>query len=171
MSVRFVIDPIEFVNNASVHRDKIAMRELARLRDVLYSDEGALDYQIEGHVDLNGRPSLKLSIEGDVYLVCQRCLNSLARDVAIENYLYLARNSAELDRINEDNNIDAILAIPELDVVDLIEEELILSLPISPSHGDNQCSPYQSGLNKTSIDNRSQSANSFSALSVLKKTN
>ena len=72
MSVRFVIDPIEFVNNASVHRDKIALRELMRLRDVLFSDEGALDYQIRGHVDSNGRPSLNLSIKGDVSLICQR---------------------------------------------------------------------------------------------------
>ena len=171
MSVRFVIDPIEFVNNASVHRDKIALRELIRLRDVLFSDEGALDYQIRGHVDSNGRPSLKVSIKGDVSLICQRCLNSLAHEVAIENYLYLAKNNAELDRVNENNSIDAILAVPELDVIDLIEEEIILSLPISPGHGDNQCDSDQSGLNKPSVDNASQSTNPFLALAVLKKTN
>lgn len=171
MSVRFVIDPIEFVNNASVHRDKIALRELMRLRDVLFSDEGALDYQIRGHVDSNGRPSLNLSIKGDVSLICQRCLNSLVHEVAIENDLYLAKNNAEFDRVNENNSIDAILAVPELDVIDLIEEEIILSLPISPSHGDNQCDPYQSGLSKPSVDNTSQSTNPFLALAVLKKTN
>ncbi len=171
MSVRFVIDPVEFVNNASVHRDKIALRELIRLRDVLFSDEGALNYQIKGHVDSNGRPNLKLSIEGGVNLICQRCLNGLVHEVAIENYLYVAKNNAEFDRINEDNNIDAILAVPELDVIDLIEEEIILSLPISPSHGDNQCDSYQADLNKLSTDNASQSTNPFLALAVLKKTN
>lgn len=171
MSVRFVIDPIEFVNNASVHRDKIALRELMRLRDVLFSDEGALNYQIKGHVDSNGRPSLKVSIKGDVSLICQRCLNNLVHEVAIENDLCLAKNNAEFDRINEDNSIDAILAVPELDVIDLIEEEIILSLPISPNHEDNQCDPYQSALNKPSADNALQSTNPFLALAVLKKTN
>ena len=92
-------------------------------------------------------------------------------EVAIENYLYLAKNNAEFDRVNENNSIDAILAVPELDVIDLIEEEIILSLPISPSHGDNQCDPYQSGLSKPSVDNTSQSTNPFLALAVLKKTN
>lgn len=171
MSVRFVIDPIVFVNNESVHRDRIALRELIRLRDVLFSDEGMLDYQIKGCVGLNGGSALKLSIKGDVNLICQRCLNSLVHEIAIENYLYLAGNNVEFDRLSENNSIDAIMVVPQLDVIDLIEEEIILGLPVSPGHEDHQCNPDQPRLNKTSFDEASRSTNPFKVLVGLKKTN
>ncbi|MCC8996991.1 MAG: YceD family protein [Nitrosomonas sp.] len=171
MSVRFVIDPVEFVNNSSVHRDKISLHDLTRLHDILFDDEGSLDYQISGDIDSHGKPSLILTIEGSMNLVCQRCLSKMTHKVEIENHLYLAKNNIEFDQINEDNSVDAILAVPELDIIDLIEEEIILSLPISPRHSDELCVPYQSDLNESTIDQSPQRTNPFAALSVLKKTN
>lgn len=175
MSVRFVIDPVEFVNNASVHRGKIALHDLTRLQDVLSNDKGTLNYQISGHIDANGRPYLVLKIDGLMNLICQRCLSDMSQEVAIENRLYLAKNDRELDQIDEDNDVDAILAVPELDIVNLIEEEIILGLPLSPHHEDNLCelcAPDQSDSDKdnSTINKVPQSENPFAALAVLKKT-
>ena len=46
MSVRFVIDPLDFVRNAGVRRDKIPVFQLTRLHDLLYDQEGEVTYQI-----------------------------------------------------------------------------------------------------------------------------
>lgn len=171
MSVRFVINPVEFANNASAHRGNIALHDLTRLQDALSNDEGTLNYQISGHIDSNDKPYLVLKIDGFMNLICQRCLGGMPYELAIKNQFYLTKNNNELDQINEDHNVDAILAVPELDVIDLIEEEIILGLPISPRHNDNLCEPDQSGSDDSTTNKVSQPKNPFAALAVLKKTN
>jgi len=52
----------------------------------------------------------------------------------------LARDEHELSRLDEDESADGVLAIPNMDAMALIEDEIILSLPISPRHGESECS-------------------------------
>jgi uncharacterized protein len=81
----------------------------------------------------------------------------------------LAENETELDQTDDDDTIDAILASPNLDVLNLIEEEIILSLPISPCHSSDECKIYQS--DKNIITDESISTRPFAVLASLKKTN
>jgi uncharacterized protein len=54
--------------------------------------------------------------------------------------LLLAQNENELVRLDEDESVDCILATRDTDVLALIEDEIILSLPISPRHNEVECS-------------------------------
>ena len=58
----------------------------------------------------------------------------------IQRDLLLARDERELSRLDEDESADGVLAMPDMDVMALIEDEIILSLPISSRHGENECS-------------------------------
>ena len=57
MSVRFVIDPLDFVQSAGIHRGKIPVDALVRLHDFLFDKEGELLYQISGQFDKNESPA------------------------------------------------------------------------------------------------------------------
>ncbi len=169
MSVRFVINPLDFVRNASIHHGKLSMLELTRLHDLLFDKEGGVTYQISGCIDKNNKPSLHLEIKGKIHLSCQRCLDKLTRIIDLKSYLLLAKNEVELNQNDEEDTNDAILATADLDVFDLIEEEIILSLPISSRHLDGKCKMHQQDSTEDSLMGKSQLAHPFAALLSLKK--
>lgn len=169
MSVRFVIDSLDFVRNAGIHRDKIPLLGLSRLNDLLFDKEGELTYRISGHFDKNNKPSLHLEIKGKIYLRCQRCLNKLTHIVDLQTFFLLVKNEAELDQIDKDDTIDAILATPDLDVLNLIEEEIILSLSISSRHPDGECKLHRPESNEDILSGQLQSTHPFATLVKFKK--
>lgn len=172
MSVRFVIDSSDFARSAGMHHDKIPLSELMRLHDLLFDKEGELAYEISGYLDKNNKPGLHLEIKGRIHLCCQRCLDKLTHIVDLQTFFLLAKNEAELDQINEDDTIDAILATPDLDVLDLIEEEIILSLSISSRHPDGECKLHRPESNEDILsDQLQQSTHPFATLATFKKKN
>jgi len=65
-----------------------------------------------------------------------------ARDAArgsIEHTLHLARNETELERLDALPDSDAILAGEMIDLVALIEDEVLLSLPLAAMHAEGEC--------------------------------
>jgi len=102
--------------------------------------QGALFCRVAGRADPRGGLSLQVSIGGEVGLTCQRCLGSLSYTVGLERTLYLARNEAELERLDALPDSDAIQPGERLDLVELVEDEVLLSLPLVPMHAEGECS-------------------------------
>ena len=141
MSEQIVINSLEFSRSAEVLRGKIAIANLYRLSDCLRSADGAIEYELSGAVDPEGKSLLHLVIKGKLYLKCQRCLEELEHDVDLVSDLLLIENQQDFPEITEENEeVDCILAETEMDVLALLEEEIVLNLPISPRHEPGACS-------------------------------
>lgn len=164
MSVRPVIDALDFARNAGTHHGKIALSDLERLQDYLAGNSGELQYEIAGALNRNGKPILRISVNGLIKLRCQRCLGELGHVLDLRTDLLLAENEKELSSFDEDESIDGILAEPDLDVLALIEDEIILSLPISPRHNESEC-VVRDQLNVDTAEEKPF----FAALAALKK--
>ena len=80
-----------------------------------------------------------MSISGEAGLTCQRCLGSMPYTVEVERTLYLARNEAELERLDALPDSDAIKPGETLSMVDLVEDEVLLSLPLAAMHAEGEC--------------------------------
>lgn len=172
MSVRFVIDPLDFIRKAGKHHGKIPLSELLRVQDYLFEDEGEIFYQINGLIDDNDKLNLQVRVTGELNLCCQRCLGRLAHRLDIDTVLLLVETESELAHTDEDETVDAILATADMDVLDLIEDEIILSLSISSRHQEDECEIYRTESDKAiekEVAN-SDSENPFAALKALKKT-
>lgn len=167
MSVRFVIDALDFVRKAEKHRGRIPLAELARIRDFLFENKGEVVYQIEGGFDQNEKPHLHVQIEGEIGLCCQRCLGRLAHRLDIHTPLLVVETESELLQTDADSTVDAILATAGMDIVELIEEELILSLPISMRHREGECDLHKPKQHKAG--EAAKSENPFAVLKALKK--
>jgi len=127
---------------------------LARDRDVL---EGSVDattlprleeqvcapadvgWRIEGAQDSQGRPAVQVILDGEVTLTCQRCLSALAWPVKQRTLLVLARDDADLARLDADSDDEVVLAAGSVDPAQLVEEELVLALPYAPRHAEGEC--------------------------------
>lgn len=139
MPSRPVIDALDFARNAGALHGKITLSGLERLQDYLAENSGELQYEIAGALNRDGKPILRISVQGVMKLRCQRCLGELGHVLDLRTDLLLAENEKELSSFDEDESIDGILAEPNLDVLALIEDEIILSLPASPRHSESVC--------------------------------
>jgi len=164
MSARFVIDALDFVRNAGAHHGKITPAELERLQDYLTNNHGGLEYTVSGVLDGDGNPVLQIVVKGMINLQCQRCLTGLAHALDLKADIFLARDESELSRFDEDESVDGVLAAPEMDVLALIEDEIILSLPISARHPEGECS-----IGKPAGEDAAGREHPFAALATLKK--
>ena len=137
MSHQPVIDGLEFARTGSKLQGSWAVADFPRLRDSLHTDAGTLRYEVHGVPQEQGRPALRLRLVGSLQLICQRCLGALEFPFCIEVCLQLAATQAEIDAEPlEAAGPDRIVARREMAVHDLIEDELLLALPIAPRHED-----------------------------------
>ena len=159
MFARPFIDSIDFARNGKELRGEIGLAELPRLSDLLAKSEGALTYIVRGYQD-GDSDMLALSLNGVCTLRCQRCMGGMNYLVDITSRLQLLP-ADKLDETEESDDVDRIEATPQLDVLALIEEELLLGMPFAPRHPEGECSPATNDLQ--------QKASPFAVLAGLKK--
>ncbi len=83
---------------------------LPRLADRVTGAGGRVRWSIRGDADAEGRPAIVVAIEGAVPLTCQRCLGVVEQPVAQSTLLLLARDEAELVRLDEASEHEVVPA-------------------------------------------------------------
>lgn len=140
MRAQTVIDSLEFARTAQELRGCVPVARLTRLRDCLSDSHGEVNYAVTGGRDEQRRPVLKVDISGNLRLQCQRCLAGFEYPVGLSSTLLLVRAGEAMSANAEDPEApDCIEASPELDVVALVEDEILLGLPFAPRHPEDAC--------------------------------
>ena len=148
-----VVDCLEFARSGGVLDRSIGLDELPRLADILASRAGILSVRLEGSRDDEGKSWLQVDIAGEPVLCCQRCLGGVKFPLVISSRLQLMAPGEEWpDDDLVDDSADAITAEKALAVLSLVEDEVLLALPIAPRHeqcdsplavaGENGSSPF-----------------------------
>jgi len=119
-----------------------------RLQESLHPSEDVSDIEVEVNFTKNvlGLMQLDLSMHGSLLVQCQRCLSAYALQVQqmtkyllFENEKTLIANSEQLS----DKFETLLLPAPEssdkarqgeIDLIALVEDELLLSIPLYPRH-------------------------------------
>jgi uncharacterized protein len=141
MSARRPFDSLQFAKSGESLGGSLRIEELPRLHDSLRPDDVAVQYQLDGVFE-SGRPAIRLQIQVTLWLTCQRCMMLYPEVMSLDNVLQVARNEAELERWEAlDPLLDALVADPELDVAALVEDEILLSIPVVPMHAEGECDP------------------------------
>lgn len=140
MTAHTSINSLEFARKSSEIHDTIAVFDFPRLKELVFSAEDELRFSLVGSVNANGEPELRLRVAGDLHLVCQRCLGSLAYPLEAEARFILVPGEEDLpEPEDERDDVEYMVADPQLDLVALVEDEVLLSLPLSPVHEDAGC--------------------------------
>jgi uncharacterized protein len=137
---RAVVDSVAFARESGELRATVAVAGLARLHDALFDQSGAIAYGLAGRVDQEGKPSLRLALDGELVLRCQRCLGPVRfRFEAVRNFLLVPADQALSDPADEAEDTEQLYADPKLDVIALVEDEVILGLPMAAGHEEGAC--------------------------------
>jgi uncharacterized protein len=159
MSRAGTIDGLQLARGRDRVAGAIDIGSLPRLA-AMGCDAGALAYRVSGGENGAGRPSLTIELNGELRLVCQRCLEPFVFPLAARSELELAETESEIEVAEDD--IDRVLATKAMDVAALVEDEAILALPMVPLH--ERC---DTGLGP----NVAAKAGPFASLAGLRKAN
>jgi uncharacterized protein len=83
-----------------------------------------------------GEAELRLHLQARtaLHLVCQRCLQAMTVVLDVQPVLRFVRGEALAEALDEHSDEDVLTLTPSLDLQPLIEDELILALPLVPRH-------------------------------------
>ncbi len=129
-------DPGRLADQLTALEGEIDVATLGRLQDMAPGSKGKARARLAFRRDEMKRVVMSGSAEAPLLLVCQRCGLSFATDVETEWRIVLAR-SLEDERNLAEQGQDAWYHTAELDIGEIIEEELILALPMAPRHRED----------------------------------
>lgn len=139
-----LIDPWRWAELGRRVSGRIETAGLKRLSDLIsgVAPEVEVDLAVEqddqGRIIVSGRVCTELTLE------CQRCLESMPYPVDVRFRLAVIESAGEAERLPEALE-PLLISEGRLRVLDVIEDELLLSLPLVPKHAPEQCAVYREG--------------------------
>lgn len=169
------IDPLHLADKRGALKGQIPLDNLKRLADLLFDDSGAVSvelfFQREGRLaTIDGR------LDAVLQLRCQNCLGALAWPVSAAVKLGVVTSIAQADKLPEAYE-PLVLEGETLLLSDIVEDEILLALPIFPKHQhaclDVSHFSLSASVNEAETradDKPSSRENPFSILANLKNT-
>jgi uncharacterized protein len=107
--------------------------DLENLAAELAGPDGELRYRVTARLDSARRRVVSCIINGFVFLTCQTTFEAFRHEVAIDDRLVLVGSEGELPPFEEEGEEeDFVVATTPIDVRGLVEETVILALPMVP---------------------------------------
>ena len=144
---------------------RVLLSAMARLRDSLVDAEGEVRYVLTFDTDNLKVPYLELRIEAELPLECQRSLQRFLQPVRMVQRLGLIRDEADEAALPPEYEPLLVPADDLLRPAELVEDELILALPVVPVSPDAEAVERDFA---PTVEETAQ-ANPFAALAGWKK--
>jgi uncharacterized protein len=144
---------------------RIPLVAMTRLRDSLLEPEGDARYVLAFGTDALRLPFAELRIEADLPLECQSSLRRFMLPVRLVQRLGLIRDEADEAALPEEYEALLVEADGMLKPAELVEDELILAMPVVP------VSPDAEVVEREFVPSAEETAQAspFAALAGLKK--
>ncbi len=83
-----------------------------------------------------GEPELWLALTADapVWLTCQRCLQPMKEPLVLDRRLRFVHGESQAETLDAESDDDVLALGRWLDLRELVEDELLLALPLVPRH-------------------------------------
>lgn len=114
---------------------------------------------------------MKVKAEVSLDLRCQRCFNDFSTTIDIENLISPVKNDSQVLALPEYYDPAIINEFGELDLISIVEDEIILALPLSPLHDSQDCEITEQSYVFGTILEVEEKPNPFAVLSHLKTNN
>jgi uncharacterized protein len=169
------LDVAAFAKEAGTLKGRWPLQRLVRLHAAALAPAGAdeadaVAWQVRGEVlrvgGGAGRPWLHLAASTRLTLQCQRCLGPVDTSLQVERRFLFVHGEDAAAQLDADSEDDVLALTRALDVRELVEDELLLALPLVPRH--DVC-PQPLPLPQAPESAGEDKPNPFAALAVLKR--
>jgi uncharacterized protein len=124
------VNAVELAGRGATLERRFALAQLPRLVEAGALDGTQLRAQLE-FSKFEGRTTVTVRVDGEVFLACQRCLKPCA--CAVDEPASLAIVARDTDEVP--GGYEPLLGDAErLSIAELVEEQVLLGLPLVPMH-------------------------------------
>ena len=147
-----LIDNLVFAKNNEQLTGILTQADFPRLAELLQSEStysadsnaklapSSINYTLQGNSDAVGQHYLHLKLNANITTTCQRCMTEMPLKLEL-NFNYLigdaAVNDIEASEIEGSDDLDLQQASVAMDLKALIEDEIIMAMPIAPIHQED----------------------------------
>ncbi len=146
-----IVHPGRLAESGATLRGAIALNMMPRLAGCLHDTEGAVNVELEFGIDAQKIRYVQGRLTGTLHLVCQRCLQSLAYPVDLEFALGLVSSETAAENL-PGRYEPLVVEESRLAPGSLVEDELLLALPIVPMHVIAECGYDRRLIDRDPID-------------------
>lgn len=168
-----LVDAWRMVTAGRIFAGRLPLASMTRLADSLADTDGEAEFELHFGRDDFGIGYIDVRVQAALPLICQRSLERFAFPVSIEQRLGLIANERDEAALPEGYEPVLLDASPEVDMAALIEDELILALPLVPSkdgNGDEAPQTWSTGEpDEEELQESEAAKNPFAALASLKQ--
>ncbi len=134
-----LIYPLQLDRSGRSLQGQIPVARMWRLAEALCSTAGEIVIDLRFRRGDHGCLCIQGTIQGELQLVCQRCLEPLPWPAYCEMRLGLIPTVMSRERLEPGYEPLVAQEDSPLSLVTIVEDELILALPIVPMHPENRC--------------------------------
>ncbi|MTI64754.1 YceD family protein [Methylophaga sp.] len=163
------IDPFRFANTGRELDGKVDLAEMPRLAESLRHTDGVVKVWMRFDIDDTGTPFMEGRFETTLSLTCERCLQEMTLPMEIDSLLGLVRHEKLAEKLSDQYEPWVVDDTELTDPVSVVEDELILALPLVPKH-DEDCLPDEAKFSgdEEVEEKEAKPTSPFSVLSSLK---
>jgi len=161
------VDPLKCLEQNAEFSGSIAVSKLERLQGFLQDDSGEAQVEIHFGQDEQGIALLSGQCQAQVHMTCQRCMNPVAVELKHDFEVALVVSDEKAKHLPKQYE-PIICEGDSLELLPVIEDELILSLPMFAYHHECDDNELKAKEELAPVETEAPS-NPFSVLEQLKK--
>ena len=131
-------DPWRLCTQGKAFHGSLALADLPRLRPLLAEPDGEVRFDLAFGRDAQQRAVVSIRVNAVLHLSCQRCMGVVSWPVESDSRMALVTGPDEAARLPEELD-PLLLEEPRLALATLVEDELILAVPVAPMHAVEDC--------------------------------
>lgn len=159
------IDALKMAESGRLIEGQVACQADGRLAGLIIGCEDDIHFSLDFGRQDNGQLGLTGRIQCTVSLNCQRCLEPVSIQLDCPVALGIVSSESQMEQLPQTLE-PLVCGDGPVELMKLIEDELILALPIVPVHG--HCEPPSGLPGSVSEDSDMEKRNPFSVLKDLK---
>ena len=158
---------------ASLHRS-LFVKDMSRLSVGLADDSGQVEVDIQFGIDQQGTRFLRGHFETSLKVQCQRCMEPFAFEIIGDLLSGVIKTEAAAKALP--STYEPVLVDEEdmLSIQDMIEDELIVGMPIVPRHDSKNCKVDLSKIvlgSDSDEESKGDDNNPFKVIDILRAKN
>lgn len=157
-----VIDPLRLADEGAELHGALGLGGMPRLLELCADESGTVSVDLYFERGAQGLRRMHGTVRAEVPVVCQRCLMPFRHAIHAETWLVLLK-PGEPSAIAADD-ADALVVTKPLPLSEVIEDELLLAMPMIPRHAPGQCQ-----TNTAESASETRETHPFAALRRLKR--
>ena len=171
-----VISVGRFCESGGIVRTATPLATMARLAESFVdgsADVGPwVNWEVRGWQQSNATRASSnwIQVQADLqaHMTCQRCLEPVQVALHVDRLFRFVSTEAQALSEDAESDEDILVMSTRLDLAGLIEDELLLSIPMVPVHDD--CTPAGLGPADDALTDVPRKRNPFGVLSALKRS-